>query len=244
MIARIISVEHPTALASHTPGCSDYRHSKFVRRKKYVNEVLRPQIESLGIETDIFPAVVDTDFGRVGNTITYKDLSLTVEYGIVGCYLSHVMLWRLCIEKNETIFVIEDDALLPAENQANVLSALKEYDSIPDHGDILYLLAQLPYARVGIHHYPDHILRPLSTGLRRAYPVNDTSGTAAYAIRPNAAKKLLERVLKVPIIAVDGFLHGAVKARDIGFAVPTDFKKIFMLFEHFADWNHIHTPSE
>lgn len=244
MISRIITMMKPTALASHTPVCTSYLHSKFVRRKKYVEEVLRPQITDMGIETDLFAAIVDTDFGRIDNTITYKDLTLTVEYGIVGCYLSHVMLWRKCIEENNPLLVLEDDALLPADHMKNIAEALSEYESQPDSGDILYLLGQLPYIKTGIHNYPDDTLTLAGKSLRRAYPVYDLAGTAAYAIRPVAAKKLLDRVVKVPIIAVDGFLHGAAKARDIGVIVPADFKHVFMLDDHFGSWNHIHTPAE
>ncbi len=244
MIARIITMMNPSASAAYTPVCTSYLHSKFVRRKKYVEEILRPQIEKFGIETDLFPAIVDTDFERVGNDITYKDLRLVVEYGIVGCYLSHVMLWRLCVEKDCPLLVLEDDALLPAESESNIASALKEYESLPDSGDILYLLGQLPYIKVGLHNYAEHTLKPVGNVLRRAYPVHDMSGTAAYAIRPAAAKKLLERVPKVPTIAVDGFIHGTVKAKEVSVVVPANFKNVFMLDDHFGSWNHIHTPAE
>lgn len=224
-------------------GCEHSQHSKFVRRRQYVKQTLIPQLQAMGLETDIFPAVVDGDFVREGNTIFYKDMTFPVDYGQIGCFLSHVMLWKLCIEKNCTLLVLEDDALLPAEHQANVLEALKQYDELPDQGYTLYLQGQLPYAQYGIHLFPAHTLYVVTPGLRHAFPINDLAGTAAYAIKPLAAKRLLERMRTMPISAVDGSIHRAVNERVIRVLVPANFHHVFMLNDHWAAWNHDHDPN-
>ncbi len=244
MIARVISMEHPTARADHQPSCNSYQHSKFVRRKRHVEERLMPRIASFGIDVKIFPAVIDTDFELKDLVITFKDLRLNFERGIIGCYLSHVMLWRLCMEQNCALLVLEDDALLPPEHEENVQAMLAEYDALPDAGDYLYLQAQLPYHPTDIHNYPDWTLKAVSANLRKTFPIHDLAGTAAYAIKPLAAQKLLDRVVKVPVIPVDGFMHGAVNARDVGVLVPADFKRVFMLDGHYEPWNHVHMPTE
>ncbi len=242
MIARIITVIPSKENAASVSFYTGHLHSRFVLRRKYVEKTLLPQIKSMGVSAEMFKAVTDADFKFDGKTLEYLDLNLDFEYGNAGCFLSHVILWRLCVSEKMTLLVMEDDAYLPPEHQNTVLEALKEYDSRPDEGDLLYLLGQLPYREIGLHDYPAHTLTSIGNSLSRAHPVNDVSGTAAYAIRPVAAQRLLDRVPKLPICAVDGFIHKAINAGEVGVAVPKDFKHVFMLNEHFAPWNHVHQP--
>ncbi len=240
---RIIAMKNYATSKEQGVVCGSFMHSKFARRRKYVDEVLLPKMLGLGLKAEIFSAVTDADFAREENIITYQDLKLRIEYGSVGCFLSHVMLWRLCESLNCALFVLEDDASLPPEHEATVVDALRQYDALPDTGDILYMQGQLPYAEIGIHLYPSHTTTPLDqTSLLRVNSVHDLAGTAAYAIKPVAAKKLLDRITRIPMCAVDGFIHGAVNAKEIGVLVPADFHHVVMLHEHFAPWNHIHTP--
>ncbi len=241
--AKVIAMAHPTALPEHTPPCNHYQHSKFVRRRQYVDETLIPQIKRLGFDTEMFPAVTDADFHIEGKEVCYQDLRFTIEYGSAGCYLSHVMLWRYCVAANVTLFVLEDDAKLPAAHEQTIVDAVKRYDQLSDTGDLLYLQGQLPYHPTGIHEYPPHILNMVpGTSLKRVWPINDMAGTAAYAVKPKAAAKLLARTNGRPIHAVDGFIHGTVNAGEIGVLVPMDHAHVFMLDDHYAEWNHVHHP--
>ncbi len=242
--AQVITVVDPLVSPENVPVCcTHYTHSKFVHRKKYVESTLLPALLSLGFDARMFPAVVDTDFTREGDNISYDKLclkNLKVAYGGIGCFLSHVSLWSLCVARNETILILEDDALLPDTSVATISVSVKEYDDLPDYGDILYLLGALPYHATEMHLYMPQELKPVSSTLCRVSPVRDLSGTAAYAIKPKAAQKLLDRIQKIPMCAVDGFIHGAVKDKELTVVVPKNFKHVFMLNEHFAEWNHTH----
>ena len=44
--------------------------------------------------------------------------------GEVGCFLSHWHLWNKCIEKNEPIIVLEDDAILTDKFDVEEISKL------------------------------------------------------------------------------------------------------------------------
>ncbi len=244
MRARVITMMFPTAAPGINPGCTEHIHSKFIKRKKYVMETLLPQVGSMGFPASTFPAVTDPDFVHdyKGN-IQYKNWRLHFERGIVGCFLSHMMLWQECVDSDETLLIMEDDASLPEEHRDNISAAMVDYELLPDTGEILYLLGQLPYLKVGLHIFPNHTLTPVGA-LRRAYPVSDLSGTAAYAIKPVAARRLLDRAVRMALIPVDGFIHGAVNDREISVLVPPDHQHVFMLYEHFAPWNHIHEPQE
>ncbi len=235
--ARIIAV-----FPSTTNSAAANMHSKFALRRKYVEKTMLPKIQSMGLNAEIFKAVIDGDFSFDGKKVFYANLNLIAESGNVGCFLSHIMLWRLCVERGLTLLVMEDDASLPVEHESTVLGALKEFDSRPDEGDILYLQGQVPYMEIGLHDYAPHTLVTLGDSLYRVSATSDMSGTAAYAIRPIAAQRLFNRVLKTPMCPVDGFIHHTFNAGEIGVVVPKDFKRVFMLNEHYAEWNHVHRP--
>jgi GR25 family glycosyltransferase involved in LPS biosynthesis len=241
MNARIISITNPKPSASTGVMPESCEHSKFIKRKQYVENILKPQINSLGINTEIFQAITPFDITKTDNVYTYKDITLINPAGVIGCTFSHAMLWKLCISSNSPILILEDDALLPKSHENNVIDAIREYEKMPDTCDLLYLQGQVPYLRVGLHNYPKESLKPFGK-LYKASPVNDMSGTAAYAIKPLGAQKLLSNLNKVETRAVDGYIHDNVNRSMLDVVIPSDFNHVFMLNEHFADWNHIHTP--
>ena len=58
--------------------------------------------------------------------------------GQVGCYLSHVNMWKKCLEHGKPIIVIEDDVPKFSKNQVPEL--IKAYQSIPENADFASLL--------------------------------------------------------------------------------------------------------
>lgn len=245
--ARIISVLPPTPNGMEPTGpwsAMSYRHSKYVIRRQYVLDALTPQIADMGLPVEVFDAVTDADYIRQRDVITYRDLCLPVVCGYISCYLSHIMLWRRCVAEDITLLVLEDDALLPETSQNTVFQALCDYDAMPDCGALLYLQGQIPYLEVGIHNYPANTLTKAGSRLNRVWPIKDMAGTSAYAIRPKAARTLLDKVPSLPTTATDEFIHNAVNASEIGVLVPDDFAHVFMLHDHWAEWNHIHVPQD
>lgn len=54
-----------------------------------------------------------------------KSLSL----GQLGCFASHYMLWKECVELNESIIVLEDDAVIDVSRFYDFLENIKNIDS-------------------------------------------------------------------------------------------------------------------
>ena len=104
--------------------------------------------------------------------------------GEVGCFLSHWHIWCKCIEKNEPILVLEDDAILTDKFD------IKEISELPY--DFVYLGWKEMDKSEKID---DKLVKPV-------YPY----WTLAYMIRPDAARVLINSVIKRNIIPVDEYL--------------------------------------
>ena len=135
-----------------------------------------------------------------GNTLSYtqllKDgfdvnhdwidplLKTPLTKGEVGCFLSHWNLWNKCIEENESLLILEDDAILTHRFDIQEISNLS-YDFV-----------YLGYKEMGEKkRVDDKFLTP-------DYPY----WTLAYLIRPEAARILVNDVIKCNIIPVDEYL--------------------------------------
>ena len=105
-------------------------------------------------------------------------LDRTLTWGEVGCFLSHYRLWEKCVDADEPILVLEDDAII-------------RYDFDPEwlDGDLTYLTHQ-------------EMMRDGVVGNRVCYPY----WTAAYIITPKAAAAYLDTDIDQNIIPVDEFM--------------------------------------
>ena len=104
--------------------------------------------------------------------------------GEVGCFLSHWNIWNKCIEKNESILVLEDDAILT--DKFNI----QEISNLP------YDFVYLGWKEMDKSEEIDGKL------VKPVYPY----WTLAYMIRPEAARVLVNDVIKCNIIPVDEYL--------------------------------------
>ena len=113
--------------------------------------------------------------------------------GQVGCYLSHVNMWKKCLEHNKPIIVVEDDVSKFNENQ--VLELTKAYQSIPENADFASLLYINTLTTSGKDKKGDW---------GKIQP-REFRGTQLYYITPKAASILLKYAF--PISAqVDGYM--------------------------------------
>ena len=111
-------------------------------------------------------------------------LNTPLTKGEVGCFLSHWHIWNKCIEKNETMLVLEDDAILTEEFDIEEIS-------------------QLPYDFVYLGWKEMDESEEIDGKLvKPVYPY----WTLAYMIRPDAARVLVNDVIKCNIIPVDEYL--------------------------------------
>ena len=245
--ARIISVDIDEPPDPSAP-CTSIRHTRWAKRRLHVENSLLPQIKRMQFETaEITRATVPHDFAVSTDTLKWNDTSFKIsyslsknpdfiEYQILSCFLSHFRLWNLCIELNTTLLILEDDAWLPADREPYVRETIAYYERIADENCILYLQSQVPYLPNSMKSYPKHTYMTISGPLIRLAACNDLSGTAAYCVRPSAAKKLLSRSIKVGIEAADCIVHQSFNTHEIGVYVVE--KECFLLNEHWAAWNH------
>ena len=133
--------------------------------------------------------------------------------GEVGCFLSHINAWKLCVKNNVTTLIFEDDFLV----EKNLEATIK---------DLLTIANQWTLVRLsGIYETRHQSLEKRST-YELVKNLGEPCGTAAYMIQPDAAKILLENAAEI-YEPVDHYLehyskHGlhclAVKPYPIGLA--------------------------
>jgi GR25 family glycosyltransferase involved in LPS biosynthesis len=98
--------------------------------------------------------------------------------GVVGCFMSHYLLWRKCIELDEPIMIFEDD-----------VKFYRNFVEI-DWQDILILvLGKTSYEN---EPYKTHLENPVGNPQPKKYPNSSMPGTVGYAIKPSAAKRLVK----------------------------------------------------
>lgn len=123
-----------------------------------------------------------------------------VKPGTIGCFVSHYALWEKCIELNETIVVLEHDALM-----------IHKWIE-PKFEDVLYLnnKGSIRHA-LGIER-KHLIIAPEQTGVyEMKFGVRDNSmwtnylmsTTFAYAINPQGAHKMIDKTKAGGWFAVD-----------------------------------------
>ena len=113
-------------------------------------------------------------------------LNTRLTKGEVGCFLSHWSIWQKCIERNEKVLVLEDDARLTDKFD------LEEIEELTYTYDFLYLGWKEMEESVPI---TGNLVRPV-------YPY----WMLAYVITPKVAELLCNDAIKQNIIPVDEYL--------------------------------------
>ena len=156
------------------------------------------QLNSLAIEFQRLPAYkiasIENKFYQKYFDTWQRPLSISE----VSCFLSHKKAWDLVIKENQPMLILEDDAWL-SENVPMVLKRLKERQNID------YINLEVTgsnnkklLAKKCTDSFCDINLLRLFQG---------RSGTGAYIIWPNGARKLLEKTQKGSIGLVDKFIN-------------------------------------
>ena len=108
--------------------------------------------------------------------------------GEVGCFLTHYHLWKKCIQLNEPIIILEDDAVCtPMFDVEEVEGIIKEYN-------FLYLAWS-----------EQRESQPIPNNEKLVKPVYPY-WTLAYIVTPEAAKILINSEIERNIIPVDEYL--------------------------------------
>lgn len=97
--------------------------------------------------------------------------------GVKGCFYSHYRLWQKCVELNEPIIIWEDDIVL-------------RRPFIPiNWTDVLILALGHPTKTEKYRHYLDD---PQGDPKAEPYFQSSMPGCCGYALKPHAAKKLID----------------------------------------------------
>lgn len=153
------------------------------------------QLHSYGMQAELYEGVYGTDavtimqqqgrsvhpFGIKGPDAVAVPGDTSVQKmqtpGVKGCFLSHFNLWSLCAQIDQPIMIWEDDIVLSRP-------------WLPvDWQDILVIALGHPKKSVKYMHYLTD-----SVGQPAAMPYHQSSmpGCCGYAIKPQAAKKLID----------------------------------------------------
>jgi len=156
---------------------------------------LKKQLEEFGMPVELFEGTYGNDavemmdkenrtwhpFGIKGPDVTPDPTSQPSQKGntpgVKGCFYSHFRLWQKCVELNEPIIIWEDDIVLT-----------RPYMPI-DWTDVLVLALGHPSKTEKYRHYlesPEGDPRP------EPYFQSSMPGCCGYALKPHAAKKLID----------------------------------------------------
>lgn len=251
---KIISLVNPTPISAPYVERISHKHSKYVRRKQYVDEVLLPALGKINYfrTVEVFPAITPDDFVQSEHAITYKQVQLNFQGTFPANFLSNYVLWKECVEKNKTMLILEDDAFLPSQNIQTIISAIEQYEKLPSLNSILYLLSQCPqntqmkeYKKSKLISFNDNFFEwiPDRTYTSSDDLYEDVSGTAAYVVTPTVAKLLCEFAEKTGAECTDRFVGRACSENKISIFIPNQFDKLFLLHEQLEDWNITHKNS-
>jgi GR25 family glycosyltransferase involved in LPS biosynthesis len=116
--------------------------------------------------------------------------------GVMGCFDSHYRLWEKCVELNEPIMIFEDDvkftrAYIPVE-----------FD------EVLITVFGNPTKSAKYYHY---LTDPLGEPRAEGYWQASMPGTPGYAIKPLAAKKLVDMYRNTYLPSDNAMMAGIVK---------------------------------
>ena len=154
---------------------------------------LQQELKNVGIKSTLFEGSYGdytkklyAEKERLHHPWTFKGprILLTDEFknrqstpGIIGCFDSHYRLWQKCVKLNEPIMIFEDDAQI-----------IREFKSV-EWDEVLSLVFS-HFKKM--NKYKTYLEN--STGEPQAMPYSSASmpGNAGYAIKPEAAKKLVD----------------------------------------------------
>jgi glycosyl transferase family 25 len=116
--------------------------------------------------------------------------------GEMGCFDSHYRLWEKCVELNEPIMIFEDDvkftrAYIPVE-----------FD------EVLITVFGNPTKSAKYYHY---LTEPTGQAEAKGYWQASMPGTPGYAIKPLAAKKLVDMYRNTYLPSDNAMMAGIVK---------------------------------
>jgi GR25 family glycosyltransferase involved in LPS biosynthesis len=135
----------------------------------------------------------------------FKKGSQKYSNGAIGCAMTHLSLWKKCIELNEPMLILEDDAIVSHDFKNHLKNV---YNMLPIDFDILQLsyncdslisfantnfetcnamFGQTKITKIDIQNFVQSTIHPSVAKLFHSF------GSSAYIISPKCAQKLINR---------------------------------------------------
>jgi GR25 family glycosyltransferase involved in LPS biosynthesis len=167
--------------------------------------------KKFGIIPEIFPAThgnqIETDW-KQHNLKEFKIAQRIkkINSGLIGCLLSHLRLWKKCVELQKPILIFEHDALVIKTIPENILEKFEDVCNL----DYLSRLSENYDEEVLIDRGYEVKLfkknRPCVSGYE-LYNKTHIKGAHAYIIKPLGAQKLIDFVWAVGALAPDVIIN-------------------------------------
>lgn len=202
------------------------------KAEQYANNCVN-SCKGTGFEAELFEGVTPKTLDQYEEH-TYEDLpgsrieSFKAENEKIyltkkSCFTNHVRLWKRCVELNQPIAVIEQDShcVWKWDNRQfrdvlilNVDSAFRQ--------PVFQHIRFKPEYQLGMHRYDNYSVTPLIYRKDSRYKGSFMMpGTAAYAVSPAGAKKLLKAADKYGWEQSDFFINSHIVMME--YAMPEYF---------------------
>jgi GR25 family glycosyltransferase involved in LPS biosynthesis len=132
------------------------------------------------------------------NILVCKDLQHKVKSkGVIGCFLSHYLLWKKCVDLNIPIGVLEYDAAFLNALPNNILDSFEDYCSLDINRHLYFKKGKDLYSsklnktnNITVKSLKEYLPTKQNT-LFEYVNNNHISGAHGYIIKPTGAKKLI-----------------------------------------------------
>jgi glycosyl transferase family 25 len=172
--------------------------------EKYASECVE-QAAKFGINVNYFDAINGNEYAS-----HLTNLKIIAKYkfkkgrvGVLGCFLSHFYLWKQCVADNTPFLILEHDGFfinpLPTDVMDHFTDVLKLDGLDPyskSYSDQIENQKTLPITYEKYHNSQAKFLEKNQTG-------NYLRGAYSYIIKPEAAKKLIDRVYSHGFVPAD-----------------------------------------
>ncbi|KPL93028.1 glycosyltransferase family 25 protein [Vibrio sp. L5-1] len=150
-------------------------------------ENISRQLGELSLPFELFSAVDGRTspphplLKRYNDDLSQTYRAKTLSAGQLGCYASHYLLWQKCVELNQPIIVIEDDALLFKET---FLNFIRDTAELPNYIECIRLFKNKR------RKFSSYCIFECSSTKIHKFTKGHMSATG-YFLTPSGAKKLL-----------------------------------------------------
>ena len=158
-----------------------------LERKKEIGE----RLEKLGLKFEFFKAIDGSQLSQQEKEL-YSQKSAIQQFGRelmegeIGAAISHAKIWQWVIDIDQTVLVLEDDAVF----DINLINLIKNNKKFPSDWELINFHTDAGLEPIGETVYDEY---------RIARLLGDANRLTAYLINPKGAKKLIKHVYPIRV---------------------------------------------